>query len=74
MSQSVSERMRESVSQWGSEGESMCVSEYIALVEEGWMGGGRRQGTFMLQLVTNLVSLGMRGGDATMRAEHFFDL
>ena len=50
----------------------MCVSEYIALVEEGWMGGGRRQGTFMFQLVTNLVtkldSLGMRGGDATMRA------
>ena len=50
----------------------MCVSEYIALVEEGWMGGGRRQGTFMLQLVTNLVSelvsLGMREGDATMRA------
>ena len=55
-----------------SEGESMCVSAYIALVEEGWMGGGRRQGTFMFQLVTNLVtklvSLGMREGDATMRA------
>ena len=64
--------MSESVSQWGSEGESMCVSEYIALVEEGWIGGGRRQGTFMFQLVTNLVSelvsLGMREGDATMRA------
>ena len=64
--------MSESVSQWGSEGESMCVSEYIALVEEGWMGEGRRQGTFIFQLVTNLVSelvsLGMREGDATMRA------
>ena len=64
--------MSESVSEGGSEGESMCVSEYIALVEEGWMGGGRRQGTFMFQLVTNsvseLVSLGMREGDATMRA------
>ena len=70
--------MSVSVSQWGSEGESMCVSEYIALVEEGWMGEGRRQGTFMFQLVTNLVielvSLGMREGDATMRALHFFDL
>ena len=46
----------------------MCVSEYIALVEEGSMGGGRRQGTFMFQLVTKLDSLGMREGDATMRA------